>query len=449
MALAWIRRRRLAKFLVGLVGIVVGMIAVAVVAFLDTAQHVDPENHWVIAQNLALMVAAAVVGIGTVGVVLVRPTVKQIEELAAHAREIEAGSLDGGVETDAGDELGSLYASMNAMRETIRRRIQEAETERERAMAAREESDRLASTLETRTRSFGETMGKTADGDLAARLEVDPDDPESLARVAESFNEAMGELEATVADVDRFTDEVVTAAESTTDRIDAAVASGTEASGAMDEIAADARRQTNRLDETAGELETMSATIEEVAASTDELADSSERAARSSEVGHEDARAAVEEFHRIESRSQSAVETISELEAQMDEIEAIVTTISEIATRTNLLALNASIEAARAGAETGTEAADGFEVVAGEVKSLAEKTQDSAAEVETMIEELRELTDASAGEMRTIQSDVTAGVDTVENVREALSIAARVPAAGRLRWRRPGCSRGSDRDRRS
>jgi len=52
------------------------------------------------------------------------------------------------------------------------------------------------------------------------------------------------------------------------------------------------------------------------------------------------------------------------------------------------------------------------------VKSLAEETQASAAEVETLIDGLRERTDDSVAEMAAIREGVDDGVDTVERGRE-------------------------------
>lgn len=94
----------------------------------------------------------------------------------------------------------------------------------------------------------------------------------------------------------------------------------------------------------------------------------------------------------VESKENMAI--LSSLKQQAASIEGITKTIREIATRTNLLALNAAIEAARAG-----EYGRGFNVVAGEVRKLANRVEESIQEVKSHIEGI-------TGEIRKI-SDVT------------------------------------------
>ncbi|MGH8289155.1 MAG: methyl-accepting chemotaxis protein [Steroidobacteraceae bacterium] len=78
-------------------------------------------------------------------------------------------------------------------------------------------------------------------------------------------------------------------------------------------------------------------------------------------------------------RQAASVTLLAELDARAKEISDISQTVSRLSDQTNLLALNAAIEGARAG-----EHGRGFAVVADEVRSLAENSDKSAREVQSL-----------------------------------------------------------------
>ncbi|MXR70464.1 HAMP domain-containing protein [Shewanella sp. JBTF-M18] len=144
------------------------------------------------------------------------------------------------------------------------------------------------------------------------------------------------------------------------------------------------QQQQAETEQTATAMNEMTATVNEVAQSTTAAADSARNADRFAANGNEIVQLSINSMQALSMQIQSTSGVITHLSQESQHIGSVLSVIKGIAEQTNLLALNAAIEAARAG-----EQGRGFAVVADEVRSLAQRTQEATQEIETMIETLQ------------------------------------------------------------
>ncbi len=121
--------------------------------------------------------------------------------------------------------------------------------------------------------------------------------------------------------------------------------------------------------------------IEEITASIDDVSAKTKQNAKEADDAAGKMRVVIEDIEKGNRSMQEMVEAMNDINASSENISKIIKVIDDIAFQTNILALNAAVEAARAG-----EAGMGFAVVAEEVRNLAAKSSQAAAETAEMIE---------------------------------------------------------------
>ncbi len=239
----------------------------------------------------------------------------------------------------------------------------------------------------------------SGEGDLTQRLPHTGRD--ELGELAGWFNRFLDKLQPIIRDVKVS----VRDARSTADQ-SAAISSQTSAG---------MQQQFREIDQVATASHEMTATAQDVARSAAQAADAARGADQATRDGLALIDRTTQSIDSLAANLTSAMGQVEQLASSSEEIGSVLEVIRAIAEQTNLLALNAAIEAARAG-----EAGRGFAVVADEVRSLANRTQQSTQEIQGLIEQLQDGANDAVAAMRGSASHAQSNLVEADSAAQAL-----------------------------
>lgn len=272
---------------------------------------------------------------------------------------------------------------------------------------------RVGRRLARRTRALAVLAEKVSAGDLAQKASVEGSD--ELAVLGASFN-AMTERLAGMIDNERGSRE----------RLEKLLATISETAQHLSSSAAEIlagttqqvegmREQSSAVAQTVTSVDEVLQTSEQAAQRAQQVAAAYDNAVKISNEGRRALDDTVQVMNAVSARTETIAADILSLAENSLEIGEIVSVVAEIADQTNLLALNAAIEASRAG-----EHGRGFNVVASEIRTLADQSKAATTRVRRILMEIQKSTNSAVIGAEDGSKSVSRALETVSEAGETI-----------------------------
>lgn len=272
-----------------------------------------------------------------------------------------------------------------------------------------------------RTSALVEVAKKVSAGDLEQRAAYEGRD--ELAILGLSFNHVTSKLSGMIEnerdDRERLEELLATISE-TAQHLSSSAA---EILAGTTQQVEGMREQSSAVAETVASVDDVLQTAEQAVQRAQQVSASYETAVTVSSEGRKALDDTVTMMNTVNARTEAIAGDILSLAENSLEIGEIVSVVAEIADQTNLLALNAAIEASRAG-----EHGRGFNVVATEIRALADQSKSATTRVRRILAEIQKSTNAAVVGAEEGTKSVSRALDAVreagETIRQLESIIA-------------------------
>jgi methyl-accepting chemotaxis protein len=237
------------------------------------------------------------------------------------------------------------------------------------------------------------------EGDLTRRLEQHGND--EIAHMAGGFNRFIGKIRQIIQQVA----EAVSQLNASTEEMGNATSQSTQT----------IMQQKEETAQIATAVSEMSASARDVARHAELTAEAASQADKDTSQSRQVVTQALEGIQALGSEIQQTADVIQRLGDDMQSIGEIINVIRGVTEQTNLLALNAAIEAARAG-----EQGRGFAVVADEVRTLADRANQSTNEISEKVGSLLQHAQSAVKRMQNNSDAAQSVVGLANNASESL-----------------------------